>query len=267
MMLSRILQITLALSTVILCWLWMMIVHELGHVVLAWTCGETISKVVLHPLAISRTDVTHDKHPLLVIWGGPLLGSLIPLAGLLGAHFLRFRFLYLVRFLAGFCLIANGTYIGIGSFSRIGDAGDLARAGCPQALMVVFGIACAIAGLCLWNGLGPHFGTREAKGKVDRSAAIATLANSSAHPDRRNAGRFAMKPDPLLRLARAIDHNQRNTLSRQREPNASTPRSPVAPTPASPGATRCDDRSSSPYCSGVGRAGDPSRFHASYALL
>ncbi len=176
MMLNRALQVTLALSTVILCWLWMMVVHEFGHVVLAWASGETVSKVVLHPLAISRTDVTHDKHPLLVIWGGPSLGSLIPLAGLLGAHFLRFRFVYLVRFFAGFCLIANGSYLGVGSFAMIGDAGDLARVGCPQSVMIIFGLVCAAAGLYLWNGLGPRFGTGEANGKVDPSAAIATLA-------------------------------------------------------------------------------------------
>ena len=171
-MLDRFFQITLVISTLILSWLWMMIVHEFGHVAVAWTCGETVSKVVLHPLAISRTDTTHDKHPLLVIWGGPALGSLIPLAGLLAAHLLRYRFVYLCRFFAGFCLIANGAYICVGSFSNIGDAGDLARAGCPQALMIVFGVVCSAAGLWLWNRLGPHFGLKQAKRKVDRSAAL-----------------------------------------------------------------------------------------------
>ncbi len=175
-MLDRVFQVTLIVSTLALCWLWMMIVHELGHVILAWTCGETVSKVVLHPLLISRTDATHDKHPLLVIWGGPALGSLIPLAGLLAAKFIRFRFVYLCQFFAGFCLIANGAYLGLGCFSNIGDAGDLARAGCPQAVMIVFGIACAPAGLSLWNGLGPHFGLKDPKGKVDRAAALGTLA-------------------------------------------------------------------------------------------
>jgi hypothetical protein len=176
MMLDRAFQVTLIVSTLALCWLWMMIVHELGHVILAWTCGETVSKVVLHPLAISRTDATHDKHPLLVIWGGPALGSLVPLAGLLAAKFIRFRCVYLCQFFAGFCLIANGAYLGIGSCSNIGDAGDLARAGCPQAVMIVFGIACAPAGLWLWNGLGPHFGFKDAKDKVDRTAAFGAMA-------------------------------------------------------------------------------------------
>jgi hypothetical protein len=172
MMLDRLFQVTLVLSTLALCWLWMMIVHEFGHVVVAWMFGETVTKVVLHPLAISRTDTTHDKHPLLVVAGGPVLGSLIPLAGLLAVHFLRYRFVYLFRFFAGFCLIANGAYLGVGSFFSIGDAGDLARAGCPQSVMIIFGVVSSAAGLVLWNGLGPHFGLKQAKGKVDRSAAL-----------------------------------------------------------------------------------------------
>ena len=98
-MCDRLVQVTLILSTLALSWLWMMIVHELGHVSLAWACGETVSKVVLHPLAISRTDVTHDKHPLLVIWGGAALGSLIPLASLFAAKLLRCRFVYLCSIL------------------------------------------------------------------------------------------------------------------------------------------------------------------------
>ena len=72
----------------------MMIVHELGHVILAWSSGEAVSTVVLHPLAISRTDATHDKHPLLVIFGGPAPGSLVPLVGFLAAKLLRSRFVY-----------------------------------------------------------------------------------------------------------------------------------------------------------------------------
>lgn len=149
MKLDRFFQLNLVISILILSWLWMMIIHELGHVVLARMCGETVSKVVLHPLVISRTDATHEKHPLLVTWGGPFLGSLIPLAGFLAAKLLRFRFDYLCRFFAGFCLIANGAYVGVGSFSSVGDTGDLAAAGCPQAVMVAFGLVWAAAGLAL----------------------------------------------------------------------------------------------------------------------
>jgi hypothetical protein len=173
---NRFFQLTLIVSILCLSWLGMMIVHELGHVLLTWMSGETVLKVVLHPLAISRTDSSHEKHPLLVIWGGPVLGSLIPLAGFLGARFLRFRYAYLCRFFAGFCLVANGAYLGVGSFSSMGDAGDLARAGGSRIVMIVFGFVCAAAGFSLWNGLGPHFGLKQANGKVDRTAALGTLA-------------------------------------------------------------------------------------------
>jgi hypothetical protein len=173
---DRLLQTSLILSTLAASWLWMMIVHEFGHVLLAWACAEKVSKVVLHPLAISRTDTSHDNHPLLVIWAGPVLGSLIPMVGFLAAKLAQFRLAFLLQFFAGFCLIANGAYIGVGSFSRIGDAGDLASAGCPQVLMIAFGLACAPLGVWLWNGLGPHFGLNPNNGKVDRTAALTMLA-------------------------------------------------------------------------------------------
>ena len=57
----------------------MMIVHEAGHVLAAGSGGETVQRVVLHPLAFSRTDATHDRHPLLQVWGGPLIGTVVPL--------------------------------------------------------------------------------------------------------------------------------------------------------------------------------------------
>jgi hypothetical protein len=173
---NRLIQLTLIVSILCISWLWMMIVHELGHVILAWTSGETVSKVVLHPLAISRTDTSHEKHPLLVIWGGPAIGSLLPACVFFAAKILGFKYFYLFRFFAGFCLVANGAYLGVGSFSSIGDAGDLARAGCPRTIMVVFGLVCAAAGFGLWNGLGPYFGMKQAGGKVDRTAALAVIA-------------------------------------------------------------------------------------------
>jgi hypothetical protein len=75
---ERFYQLTLIASILCLSWLGMMIVHEFGHVVMAWAGGEMVSKVILHPLVISRTDTSHEKHPLLVIWGGAVLGSLVP---------------------------------------------------------------------------------------------------------------------------------------------------------------------------------------------
>jgi hypothetical protein len=128
--------------------------------------------VVLHPLAISRTDATHDRHPLLVLWGGPLIGVMLLLGASGLATLARLRWSYLLRFFAGFCLVANGVYLGIGSFEGVGDVGDLLRHGSPRWTLVAFGLACVPAGLSLCNGLGPHFGLGEAKGLVDRRAAV-----------------------------------------------------------------------------------------------
>ena len=115
-----------------LCWLGMMAVHELGHVVGAVVTGGTVERVVLHPLAISRTDVSPNPNPVLVVWAGPLVGVLLPLALLVIFKVGRVSLAYLSQFFAGFCLIANGAYIGVGSFARIGDAGDMLRHGSPR---------------------------------------------------------------------------------------------------------------------------------------
>ncbi len=79
-MMKRTDQFLLIATFVPLCWLLMQAVHELGHIVVALATGGTIEKVVLHPLAISRTDTSGSSHPLLVIWAGPAVGVVVPLA-------------------------------------------------------------------------------------------------------------------------------------------------------------------------------------------
>ena len=131
--------------------------------------------MVLHPLVISRTDASHDRHPLLVVWGGPILGSLLPLVVLGITRLVRSGFFYLFQFFAGFCLVANGAYVGVGSFGGVGDAGELIRYGAPRWTLIVFGLVCVPLGLSLWNGLGTHYGMGRSSGEVDRRAALATL--------------------------------------------------------------------------------------------
>lgn len=86
------------------------------------------------------------------------------------------RWDYFVQFFAGTCLIANGAYIGVGSFQGIGDAGDLLRHGSPAWLLWLFGMVSVPLGLYLWNGLGPSFGLGRAGGKVDHIAAYCSAA-------------------------------------------------------------------------------------------
>jgi hypothetical protein len=62
------------------------------------------------------------------------------------------RWEYLFRFAAGFCLIANGAYLGGGVLLPVGDAADILRRG---------GTVAIPAGLRLWHGQGPSFGLGE----------------------------------------------------------------------------------------------------------
>lgn len=135
-------------------WFLMQAVHELGHVLAAWATGGSVQRVVLSPLEISRTDVLPNPHPLAVAWAGPLVGVALPLATLpLFRRQARARLV--ATFFAGFCLIANGAYIGLGSIAGVGDAGDILRHGSPRWLLVAFGVAAFAAGLGLWHSLGP----------------------------------------------------------------------------------------------------------------
>jgi hypothetical protein len=132
-------------------WMLMQGVHELGHVLAAWLTGGTVERVVLHPLTISRTDVSPNPRPLVVAWGGPLAGVAIPLLLAGCCKFISRRCQPYVDFFAGFCLIANGAYIGAGSITHVGDAGDMLRHGSPRWLLASFGTISAAWGLWIWH--------------------------------------------------------------------------------------------------------------------
>jgi hypothetical protein len=173
----RIRQQLLILFLVGLSWLGMMAVHEFGHVAHAMLSGGRIQRVVLHPLAISRTDVSPNPHPQFVAWGGAVWGTVIPIALLAVVRVAARPYFYLAAFFAGFCCLANGLYLAAGSFGGIGDAGDLLRHGAARWELWLFGVPASILGLWLWNGLGPQVGFGSARGQVDsRVAAGLALA-------------------------------------------------------------------------------------------
>jgi hypothetical protein len=156
-----------------LSWLLMQVVHEFGHVVAAWITGGRVTRVVLHPLAISRTDVEPNPQPLIVAWGGPVVGAVAPLVIWGIAIAVRWPITFLAQFFAGFCLLANGIYLGVGSFDAIGDAGDILRHGSPIWLLWLFGLATAPAGLWLWDDVRQDFGlTQGAKPVSSRTVII-----------------------------------------------------------------------------------------------
>ncbi len=136
----------------------MMVVHESGHVLAAWMSGGRVSRVVLHPLAFSRTELEHNPHPLFVVWSGPAWGSLLPLGMWLVVRSLRSRIAFLLRFFAGFCLVANGAYLASAVLLPVGDADDMLRLGVPVGAIATPGLVAFVGGLAMWHRLGPHFG-------------------------------------------------------------------------------------------------------------
>jgi len=166
----------LIVSTILLSALLGQAVHEFGHAVHAWTSGGRVTAIELVPHRFSSTAVFPNPHPLWVVWGGPIWGCVIPLA-IVGV---AWRWLpgvvYLARFFAGFCLVGNGAYIGVGWLIRAGDAGDLVRLGCPVWLMVAFGIVAFSGGITLWNGNGKRFGLGAGRESISRRHAIGAAA-------------------------------------------------------------------------------------------
>lgn len=147
-------QLIFITSLLALSWLIMMAAHEFGHVIAALITGGRIDQVVLHPLAISRTDVSPNPHPAVVVWSGPILGCVLPVAAWLltpdSWAFIRKT----TMFFAGFCLVANGSYIACGAFDGIGDSGVMLSTGSPMWGLIAFGIITVSLGLLLWHRLG-----------------------------------------------------------------------------------------------------------------
>ena len=77
-------------------------------------------------------------------WSGEDRSSVRPFRWQFGwrQRAMRLRGEFVLRFFAAFCLIANGAYIGVGSFTRVGDA---------QAMLTLG--AEALASLVVWR---PH---------------------------------------------------------------------------------------------------------------
>lgn len=144
-------------AVMLLSWLLMQAAHELGHIIGAKLTGGEVKKVVLHPAAISRTDVHPNPRPLIVVWAGPVIGILLPVTIWIAVRLTlgpsSVISQNILRFFAGFCLIANGAYIAFGSISRVGDCGEMLRHGSPRWLLWLFGALTIPAGLWLWHGV------------------------------------------------------------------------------------------------------------------
>ena len=160
---KQLLRLLFLLLFLLFCWFGMEAVHECGHVLAAWSSGATVERVVLWP--ISRTD-THDVHYHLLVFGaGAVFGAIYPVLLWGIVRLLCCDVAYLFRFFAGFCLIANGAYIGC-DFSVTGptDAGLLIEHGASRWILVAFGILCVSFGLFLWHGQSRFFFPKQQPG-------------------------------------------------------------------------------------------------------
>jgi len=173
---TRAAQIMLFVTFGCFCWLFMQVVHEFGHVLGARATGGEVSKVALHPLILSRTDVGPNPHPLVVVWAGPVVGAVLPLLAWLAARACKAPGLYLFRAFAGFCLIANGLYIA--AFPPVSplDPGVMVDNGSPRWLLLLFGLVTVPSGFYLWHRQGEHFGLGESKGRVSGGAVVVSAS-------------------------------------------------------------------------------------------
>jgi hypothetical protein len=166
----------LILTTAFTFWLLMMAVHEGGHALGAWATGGRITRVILSPFSLSRTDVSPNPSPLTVVWCGPLVGAAFPALLCAVATLLRWPLRRWLRAFAGFCLVVNGLYIASGVFVIAGDTDELLRLGVGRATLGITGLPPALTGLWLWHRLGPQWGLASAPADRVRKWACLSIA-------------------------------------------------------------------------------------------
>src|SRR4051812_22193092 len=93
-----------ALAIVYVCFLAMEALHELGHMLNAWSIGANIIEVRLPLIGWSETIVEPDPDPRFVPEGGPTWGVAIPAFACMLAYGIRRRVPGPLKFFAGFCL-------------------------------------------------------------------------------------------------------------------------------------------------------------------
>ena len=156
----------------LLCWMGMQIVHEFGHVLGALMTGGRVSRVVLDPFTISRSDFAANPSPHVTVWAGSVVGSLLPVLclGLLSGAATRpdgqvrpdgqsqpttgQERVMMMQFFAGFCLVGNGAYLLFGGFDGVGDCGVMRQCGTPLPVILGVGGLLTVAGFGVWHRLG-----------------------------------------------------------------------------------------------------------------
>jgi hypothetical protein len=108
--------------------------HEVGHILCGWSCGGRLTSWELRPWRFPYSLFEPNPCPLTTLWGGPVLGVLIPFTLALAV---RTRWSW---FIAHFCLLANGVYLAAAwvSGDRFLDTPQLLQHGAPPAVIAAY---------------------------------------------------------------------------------------------------------------------------------
>lgn len=118
-------------------WTVMAWTHEGGHIVGGWLMGGHLQYAELRPWLLPYSHFEPDPQPLVTLWAGPIFGAVVP-----------WRIALMVprvhtRFIAGFCLLANGAYLATAAYA--GDALlDTTKLLAAGAWSVSIGMYCLI---------------------------------------------------------------------------------------------------------------------------
>lgn len=123
----------------------MTFVHESGHIICGFVSGGTLTNADLLPWHLPYSLFQPDPQPLVTLWGGPILGVIIPTSLALA---IRRNWAW---FIAHFCTLANGAYLATAwaSGDRYLDTTKLLEHGAHPAWIAaycVLTIACGYVG-------------------------------------------------------------------------------------------------------------------------
>lgn len=122
------------LALLIVSWCLMTMTHELGHIIGGGICGGTLTDFDLLPWHLPYSIFEPDPMPLVTLWSGPILGIAVPVVIAIIAK------RDWTWFVADFCIVANGFYIGTAWFSndRFLDTPKLLKHGAQPVTILLF---------------------------------------------------------------------------------------------------------------------------------
>jgi hypothetical protein len=85
--------------------------HEMGHIIGGICCGGSLKSADLLPWHLPYSFFDPDPFPLVTLWAGLIIGAMAPVAV---AMIIQREWMW---FIANFCVLANGAYIGTAWFS------------------------------------------------------------------------------------------------------------------------------------------------------